>query len=32
MLAVDQRDRKEARDMVGHPWMDLDEDEWTEDW
>lgn len=32
MLAVDQRDRKEARDMVGHPWMDLDEDEWIEDW
>ena len=32
MLAVDQRDRKEARDMVGHPWMDLDEDEWIADW
>ncbi|KIM85486.1 hypothetical protein PILCRDRAFT_817513 [Piloderma croceum F 1598] len=32
MLAVDQRDRKEARDMVGHPWMNLDEDEWIEDW
>jgi serine/threonine-protein kinase SRPK3 len=32
MLAVDQRDRKEARDMVNHPWMDVDEDEWIEDW
>jgi len=32
MLAVDQRDRKEARDMVGHPWMDVDVDECIEDW
>jgi serine/threonine-protein kinase SRPK3 len=32
MLAVDMRDRKEAREMIGHPWMEVDEDEWVGDW
>jgi serine/threonine-protein kinase SRPK3 len=32
MLAVDHRDRKEAREMVGHPWMEVDEDEWVGEW
>jgi len=32
MLAIDMRDRKEAREMIGHPWMDVDEDEWVDDW
>ncbi|EGO02812.1 hypothetical protein SERLA73DRAFT_48203 [Serpula lacrymans var. lacrymans S7.3] len=34
MLAVDQRDRKEARDVVGHPWLEVKDEEWVglEDW
>lgn len=32
MLAVDMRDRKAARDMVGHPWMDVADDEWVDGW
>ena len=32
MLAVDQNDRKEARDMVNHPWLEISKDEWLGDW
>lgn len=32
MLAVDQKDRKEARDMVNHSWLEIGEDEWLGDW
>lgn len=31
MLVPDPRNRKDARDMAGHPWMDIKEDEWVED-
>ncbi|KAG2146510.1 kinase-like protein [Suillus bovinus] len=29
MLAVDQRERKEVRDMVGHFWLDVKDEEWV---
>lgn len=32
MLALDQNHRKEARDMVNHPWLEIGEDEWLGDW
>lgn len=28
MLAIDQRERKEARDMIGHKWLHIKDDEW----
>ena len=31
MLSPDPRNRKEASEMAGHPWMDIKEDEWVED-
>ncbi|KAH7929395.1 kinase-like protein [Leucogyrophana mollusca] len=34
MLAIDQRARKEARDMIDHPWLDVKDEEWVglEEW
>lgn len=29
MLAVDQRERKEARDMIDHEWLNVDDEEWA---
>jgi serine/threonine-protein kinase SRPK3 len=29
MLAVDQRERKEVRDMVDHHWLDVKDEEWV---
>jgi len=28
MLAVDQRERKEVRDMIDHPWLVVKDEEW----
>ena len=34
MLAVDQRERKEARDMIDHKWLHIKDEEWlgVDDW
>ena len=34
MLAPDQRDRKEARDVVNHKWLDVKDSDWVgvDDW
>jgi len=32
MLTVDHNNRKEAREMINHAWLDVDEDEWIGDW
>lgn len=29
MLAVDQRERKEARDMIDHEWLHVKDEEWV---
>lgn len=29
MLAVDQRERKEARDMITHEWLHVTDKEWV---
>lgn len=32
MLTVDQTNRKEAREMVNHPWLEMDENDWLGEW